>query len=674
MPQLLEREKPRRTTHRKKAKKPSFLLSALWLPAGIFFCETVAHLFFFGFSFGKDDFFRTLLSLAIGTVLAAISLLFPEKPRKIITAVVLGAIGLFFSVHFVYNQAIHAFFSWQLLGLAADVTQFWRETLFAILCSLHKIVLAFAPFILFLIFGRRLPDMKRGEKNATIVLSVPISVLLVVTLVLSLVFTPGYVDSLSFMKNDVGTAFKNFGLLPSATVDLTQVIFGAPEEKVEPPPPAEPLPEEKEDEYNILEIDFDALIANESKSSIREMHEYFASAPATKKNEYTGMFKGKNLIFLSLEAFCDKAVDPEFTPTLYKMLNEGFVFENFYAPLWGGSTATGEYANMTGNFYTLASCLEQSANTNQYFSFGNLFSRAGYNTFGFHNHTYTYYGRDRSHPNFGFPNFKGIGNGMVLPTANAWPKSDYEMAEATFSDYTGSEPFMTYYMTVSGHANFNWTGNMMAARHRYDLPAKFDGYSENVKAYLATQLEVELMLKSLVEQLDAAGQLENTVFAACCDHLPYALTDAELAELYGLPARDIRNNYDLYRNGFILWSASMEEPITVKTPCASYDMLPTLANLFDVPYDSRLIAGKDILSDTENIVLINTLGSGGSWNWITAEGTYNTVTGKFTKSADSTLSGAALDDYVALTKKKVSAMRKYTLDILDKDYYSYVFE
>lgn len=669
---VLHREKPVRKYKRKQKNRFSFLLFSLWIPLTFFFLETVAHLFFFGFEFGIDTFLRTAASLAIGALISFIAQLFDRRVCWWLHTVIFAILGLIFSVHYVYNQSIHAFFSYQLLGLAGDVADFWRETLFAILLCIPKILLSFLPLGLFLYFGSRTPYPQKEERSVASAATASTAVVLVLALVITLLIAPSNLNSLLYIRNDLSRGIKDYGLVTATSVDLYQSLFGAPEEEIEAPPPEE-VPQEQVTEYNITDIDFEYLIANEQDSEIKEMHEYFASAPATKKNEYTGMFEGKNLIFLSLEAFSYKALDPELTPTLYKMYTEGFKFNNFYAPLWGGSTATGEYANMTGNFYTLANCIERSGDTTQYYAYGNLFARAGYSTYGYHNHTYTYYGRDKSHPNFGFPNFTGIGNGMELPSST-WPRSDYEMAVVTGGDYTSDAPFMTYYMTVSGHANFTWAGNGMAAKHRYDLPESMQGYSENVKAYLATQIEAELCVTELCRQLEEAGQLENTVFAMCCDHLPYALTDEELSELYGLPAKDIRNNYDLYRNAFILWSPSMEEPVEVDTPCASYDMLPTIANLFGLEYDSRLITGKDILSDTEKIVLINTLGSGGSWNWITAEGSYSTVTGKFTPSDSCTLSAEQQSEYVSLTQKKVAAMRKYSFGILDNNYYSYIYK
>ena len=671
MPVAVKEKRAKKTAPKKKAAPKSGLLYCLWLPLSLLFTETVTHLFYFGISFDSGTFFRAFAALCIGALLSLLPLCFTEKASQVITAVLLGLGGLFFSVYHAYHTGIHTFFSWQVLGLAGDVVEFWRETLMSILMSLHKIALAFLPFVLFLIFKKHTPVPSKKEKRNALIL------LLSAVFVFSSLFAGGLCTrrddflSLRNLRNDISRPIKTFGIVVSSAVDLYQSVFGTPEEEIEEPPPAyvEPDPVEK---YNVLDIDFESLIANETDPEIIEMHEYFKDAPATKQNEYTGMFKGKNLIFLTLEAFSYKAIDPEYTPTLYKMYNEGFKFTNFYATLWGGSTATGEYSNMTGNFYTTADCLEKSADTNQYFAFGNLFSRHGYNTYAYHNHTYTYYGRDRSHPNFGFPNFKGIGNGLTLLT-DSWPRSDLEMGQVTFDEYASDEPFMTYYMTVSGHANFSWSGNNMALRHKNDISPNL-ACGEYTKAYLATQQEVELMLSDLCARLEAAGQLENTVFAMCCDHLPYALDDQSLSELYSLPADDIRNNIDLYRNAFILWSPSMETPVTVDTPCSNYDMLPTIANLFGLSYDSRLITGKDILSDCEKIAVINTLGSGGSWNWITDKGSYSTASGVFTPSADSVMTEAEISEYVALTNRRVAAMRKYSFAILDRNYYSRVFQ
>mgnify|MGYP000568022791 CR=1 FL=1 len=128
-----------------------------------------------------------------------------------------------------------------------------------------------------------------------------------------------------------------------------------------------------------------------------------------------------------------------------------------------------------------------------------------------------------------------------------------------------------------------------------DLP-----YSEPVKCYLASQLELELAVSSLVEQLEEAGKLEDTVIVLSADHYPYGLTDEEYSELLGHTVDPV---FEIYENSLILWSADMEEPVYVDKYCSSLDLLPTLSNLFGLEYDSRLMMGSDILSDEPALVI-----------------------------------------------------------------------
>ena len=80
---------------------------------------------------------------------------------------------------------------------------------------------------------------------------------------------------------------------------------------------------------NVLELDFDA-VPTEGNDVLSELNAYFSSRTPTNKNEKTGMFEGCNLILITAESFSYLAIDPELTPTLYKLQTEGFNFTNFY--------------------------------------------------------------------------------------------------------------------------------------------------------------------------------------------------------------------------------------------------------------------------------------------------------------------------------------------------------
>lgn len=702
---------PRGQQTRKKRKNPlrrnrAFLY---FFPALILYLEIVFYITIrisTKNSAGSGALFHiTMFSLSIGCLLTFLSTLFLNKVNKYIVYAISGFITLLFCVQLLYFQQFRDYFKWSTIGFAGDITQFWRETLACIARNWFVLILLVAPFVLYLVFG---------QKNAP-ALATPLRVKLIL-LCLSLMFHLTAVAAI--VSNDdaeynykntfsVTTSVDYFGIMTTTRLDIKYLMFGQPdanskeddvigidsnlnpfETTTRPSDTSSSGPETDENGdtvetpdggstkpieygYNVLDIDFDTLIANETDDTIREMHEYFSSLTPTKKNEYTGLFEGKNLIYLTLEGFSYKCVSEELFPTLYKMMNEGFVLENFYTSLWGGSTATGEYVSMTGLFYNSAKCLEMSASNTWPFTLGNIFNKLDYTVYAFHNHTYTYYGRDKSHPNFGYKNYLAVGNGLDNLTSS-WPRSDREMAEQTIDYYIDNAPFHAYYMTVSGHANYTFVGNNMAKKNRSRV--EHLDYSDNVKAYIACQLEVEDMLSYLVERLEEAGELENTVFVMSADHYPYALSDEELSELYGLPIDNIHGNFDLFRNGAVIWCADMEEPVHITSPCSSLDLIPTVLNLFGVDYDSRLLMGTDLNSTTDPLVILNCDSGYPVWNFINSFGSYNTVTKVFTPAEGVTVNEDLIDSYVKQMNAIVSTKRKYSYRILENDYYSYLFD
>ena len=207
-----------------------------------------------------------------------------------------------------------------------------------------------------------------------------------------------------------------------------------------------------------------------------------------------------------------------------------------------------------------------------------------------------------------------------MEITNQWPESDVEMMEVTVPEFVEDVPFHVYYLTVSGHLEYNFTGNSMALKH-FDAVEGLE-YSEPVRAYIACQLELEAAVTNLLKQLEAAGQLENTVIALSGDHYPYGLTESEYNELAGY---ELEKNFEMYRNGFILWSGDMEAPVRVEKTCSSLDIAPTLSNLFGLDYDSRLYMGRDILSDAQPLVVFQ------NRSFINGKIQYNSSTGVVTK-------------------------------------------
>jgi len=459
----------------------------------------------------------------------------------------------------------------------------------------------------------------------------------------------------------------NFGVLTNTRLELKRLVFGVR--------PQEELPEDWKDllqsdeilpgdypqpgeDAQVMDIDFEALVREEKDEDLAAMHDYFARVEPTNKNQWTGYFEGKNLIWIVAEAFSSLAVDPELTPTLYRLSNEGFVFNNFYTPLWGLSTSDGEYVTTTGLIPKAGAwSYLQSAENHMPFGFGNLFSQRGYRTLAYHNNTYTYYGRDLSYPNMGYE-YYGLGNGLEV--TRSWPESDEEMMVLSVPQYINEENFMVYYLTVSGHLNYNVDQNDMSAKH-WDAVAHLP-YTEAPKGYLASQIELDRAVYSLLEQLDAAGKLEDTVIVLSGDHYPYGLQDEEISEILG---HQVEPNFEKFKSTLILWNAEMEEPVQVDKYCSSLDVMPTLANLFGLEYDSRLLAGRDILSDAPGLVIFY------NYSFLSERGAYRSTLEEFTPWGETQ---ADDEEYLVQTLEDIRDRFRYSALILDEDYYRVLFQ
>ncbi len=441
-----------------------------------------------------------------------------------------------------------------------------------------------------------------------------------------------------------------------------------PDKPTDPNQPTEPV-EEIPTGYNVMDIDFGALADSASSQTIKDIHNFVNSQIPSQRNKMTGLFKGKNLILIAAEAFSAECIDPELTPTLYRMATQGIHFTDFYQPAWGGSTSTGEYSIMTGLVPTHGvNSIKDTIGHNMYMTMGNQLKRLGYFTRAFHNGSYTYYDRHLTHENMGYEKFIGMGNGMEEGVRQVWPESDKSMFDFTIPKVIEEgKPFSLYYMTVSGHGLYSWTGNTQSNYNR-DAVANLP-YSETIKAYLACNLEVEYAMADLIQMLDEAGLTDDTVVVICADHYPYCLDKSTtwgnekdyLAELYGYEADDV---FKRDHNALIIWSGCIEgKGYEVNTPVYSLDIVPTLSNLFGVDYDSRLLVGRDVFSDQEPLVLWP------NYSWKTDKGSYNVSTGKFTPAPGVTVPDSYADEITTVVRNKI----RLSENILSNDYYGVLF-
>ncbi|MGN1047052.1 MAG: LTA synthase family protein [Eubacteriales bacterium] len=625
--------------------------------------------------------------ILVGSVLA---LIHKPMPRKI-TGCVLLSVGavLFCTEYFIFRSFQTCMSLGSILSGAGGVaTGFTSIAVGLILKGFWVILLYFLPLFLFCFFFKRITnDLPRRKSDRTPLVRIGAALFLQLFCIIIIQFSA--VDRVKMFKQyDFDSAVHTFGLTNALGLDFLNSIGRGGDSgftDIDPvtkdtdvPDSTEPSTDTEGTEIQVpivygkneMDIDFASLAETEKKSEIAKLHSYVASLTPSSKNEYTGIFEGKNLILITAEAFSAEVIDKDRTPTLYRLANKGIRFTEYYQPAWGGSTSTGEYSVLMGLVpMNGVKSIKDTIGHNLYLTMGNQLMRKGYYSLAFHNGSYTYYSRNLTHENFGYSKFIGMGNGMEEGVTSCWPESDLEMMQYTLDMYADKQPFSIYYMTVSGHCLYNWAGNSMSKRNRESLESM--DASETIKAYHAANLELEKALAYLVSELEARGIADDTVIALSTDHYPYGLENSEtwgndkdyLAELYGYEASDI---FKRDHSALIIWSGCLEdrdEPIVVDTPTYSLDILPTLSNLFGLEYDSRLLVGRDVFSDAEPLVIWT------NYSWVTDKGFYNASTGTFTPR-----SGVEVDDaYVKRIKAIVGNKITFSKGVVAQDYYNVLF-
>ena len=626
------------------------------------YLELVFRLFTSNEVFGMNLLYSSLYNLFLAMIISFIVGFGNNKTNKILFFILVGVMCFIYALQLCVFKMFGFYFDLSLLGATDQVLTFYSEGIKVILQNIFGVLLLFLPFILLLIFNKYFAIRKVNWKFNLIKLASAIVVFLV--FILSLNINKDGINSTYELYYNVSNNelnIKKLGVLNAFRLDLQRNIFGF-EEKISIIDNDDYEDDNKDDEeeevvyeYNNLDIDFDSLIASESNSTIKQMHEYFKNESGTLQNEYTKYFEGKNLILFMAESFNEIAVREDLTPTLYKLVNSGFKFNNFYTPTIS-STIGGEFQELTG-LVAASGFLSPWKSGENYYPFGlaTAFQNLGYNTYAYHDHTYTFQSRHKYLSALGFDNYLGCRNGLEERiNCKEWPESDVEMIDVTFDDYINSEePFMVYYVTVSGHGDYGFNYSAMARKHKDDVAGL--EYSEKPLAYLAAQIELNDALELLIARLDAAGELEDTVIALVGDHYPYYLSIDEVNEISSYEKDSV---VEVNRSNFILWNSEMET-IEIDKVGSQIDVLPTIYNLFGVQYDSRLIIGKDILSTEPGLAIF------GNSSWVSDKGTYYARTGEFV-AKDGIDVG---EDYIKYMNSVVSNKITMSRYIMQNDYY-----
>ena len=631
----------------------STLKSLLFWLASLLLWELILYLAAFGSPGWRE--LAAIVSFSLGAA-ALLTLLDRLTGRTWLGWVLAALLYLVFSIQLVYRQVFGSFLSLAFVSMGGEAITNFLPIVFSAIWARLPLLAAFAlPLIARGLLLRRsiLPKTRAGWPWLAGLLAAFALFTWGTGLALPLL-GDGTASPAALYANGSATAeqwSRRLGLLTAERLDLQRLLTGGGGTQLDS---SVDLTAGGEGERNILSaMDFDVLReAAAEDRDLTALTEYFAALEGTEKNAYTGLFSGYNLIVVCAEAFSPYLIDPELTPALYRMSTEGIVFQNFYNS-FANLTTNGEYALNMGLLPDMSRMSFASSIQNYLpFCMGRIFRQAGYSSLAYHNNIATFYNRVNTHTNMGYT-FKAQDFGLDLASAARTPSSDLELMEVTLPDYLDQEPFHAYYMTYSGHAPYSWENNAMSEKNRA-LTEGLDG-SEELRAYYACQLELEQAMEFLLSALEEAGIAQRTVVVLTGDHMPYGLSQESYAQL---AAGHTDEPFWQYRNAFLCWTGGLEEPLVVDAYCSTHDILPTLLNLFGLPYDSRLLTGVDILSSAAHTAILE------DGSFLTEDMVYDAVEGTVTwrgEPGDSQLVSAVANQF------SVAAA------ILDTDYYRFAF-
>ena len=387
----------------------------------------------------------------------------------------------------------------------------------------------------------------------------------------------------------------------------------------------------------------------------KEFNDYFADRTEEKTNEYTNLFKGKNILVIHGESMMTNAMSLKFngrevTPNLNKMANEGMFFSNYYSQVSVGTSSDTELTSLTSLMPTKSGTAFVSYYDRTYITSLSLLKEQGYYNFSMHANNGSFWNRQVMHQSMGYDKM--------------YDKKSYEVTkENTIGLGLSDKEFFKQsipYLQEINKEHTNWYGTMIMlsnhtpfsdVEHYGDFPVDIketktleDGttqevtypYMEGTKLgnYFKSLHYADEALGEFLTELETAGLLENTVVVLYGDH-DARLPRKDYNKLYNYDKEndDILDEedpnyqeYDSYKYElgrkvpFIIWTKDMKGSYLNKeytNVMGMYDMSPTLGNMFG--FYNKYALGHDIFDIKENNIVCFMNG-----NWVTNKVYYNT--------------------------------------------------
>lgn len=584
--------------------------------------------------------FSLTLSLVISLIMINIDSYFPHNGKWFNFAIV-----LFFSIYAIVQLNFKAFMG-NYISLNQGVDGATRITSYIIefikFIKPHLYLFLLAPLMMIIINMISIPKPRHNIINNTTIIC-----LLTISLCIQ-TYLP---------TTNISQDLASSGPIASFIIDIIN-LFNKPNQELiitENKPIITATPDTNNKRI-IDDTQWNEAITNEQDKNILAIDNYLKQQPLTTYNDYTGIFKGKNLIYIMIEAFDYMAIDKDLTPTLYKLKNEGWFFDNYYAPKYSCTTGESEFIGLTSIVPENNTCAPNDYRNNLYpGNIFTLFNSYNYTTTAYHNWKDEFYERRTLYANMGASAYYNYDD-FNFTLYKGWP-SDIELFNYAYDIFSQNEPFMAHIVTSTTHFPYD-TDSWSADLNLDKINSIHPDYPLEVKRYLSKAMILDEGLNQLLTNLQNDNKLEDTVLVLFADHHPLK-TDKNIIETYSYLNRT-DNEFAIDKSPFIIYNAN-QKPQTFSNLMSTFDILPTILNMFDIDHDPRIYSGSDYFS---NIPKMAIFANGG---FVINEGYYSSVDDKFTLFEDKQLSNDQINNYKIIAQNKINV----SSSILRLDYFKH---
>jgi len=339
---------------------------------------------------------------------------------------------------------------------------------------------------------------------------------------------------------------------------------------------------------------------NEVESEKEMVKNFLADNLPYQSNEMTGIFENKHLYLIEAESLTTAAIDENLTPTLYKMINEGYNFINYNSPLLVGSTSDAEtMVNTSLIGINNGEIVAQSYANNTYpTTIAKSFVDAGYTSRAMHNNYKLYYNRENYFPALGYPEFfdsytlgvENLSSDLVCQEIMNWISVFDEKSFVFDVTYSGHQPYTID--TLYNNDFYTQAGSEEYEGYYKIVNEYYPNMSEEIKFYLAKNMSFDRAMQSLIETYEIMGKKEDLVIAIYGDHFVKGMSE----DLRSEADQVFNKTSSLKDTPFFIYNSEISS-LTIDKYSSNIDIMPTILNLFNIPYEKGNILGNDIFDE-----------------------------------------------------------------------------